>query len=107
MPARELESERPGRGHTIGAGTRYAIETRSEHDKAEETFVKARAKFVSSAIDDYDQLVLAASPKVLGIMRKALPADVTAKFIGVFDKDLTNMPDQELYQYFQKHLERW
>jgi len=107
LPARDLEKERPGRGHTIGAGARYSIVKRSKHDAAESAFAKARIEFINSALEEFDQLVLAAPPAALGEIRKGLSADVIAKFIGVFDKDLTNMPDQELHEYFQRRLERW
>lgn len=107
LPARELENERPGRGHTIGSGGRYSITKRSKHDAAESAFAKAQTEFINSSLAEFDQLVLAAPPGVLGEIRKSLSTDVVAKFIGVFDKDLTNMPDQELHNYFLKRLERW
>ncbi len=107
LPARALENERPSRGHTIGSGGRYSIEKHSKHDAAEGAFVKARTEFINASRDNYDQLVLAAPPRVLGAIRKELSVDIIPKFIGVFDKDLTNMPDQQLHEYFQKHLERW
>lgn len=107
LPARDLESERPGRGHAIGSGGRYAIEKNSKHDAAESEFIRSKTEIINSSLEEYDQLVLAASPGVLGEMRKCLSVEVTAKFIGVFDKDLTNMPDQQLHAYFEKHLERW
>ena len=107
LPSRALENERPGRGRTIGSGSHYAVGGRSKHDEAEKAFVKTRAEFIVASFERYDQLVLAAPPGALGEFRKHLPAKVTAKLIGVFDKDLTNMPDQELQAYFVKQLERW
>ena len=107
LPARELENERPGRGHTVGSGGRYSIVKRSKHEAAESAFAKAQTEFINSSLAEFDQLVLVAPPGALGEIRKSLSTETTAKLIGVFGKDLTNMPDQELHGYFQKRLERW
>ena len=32
---------------------------------------------------------------------------MTAKLIGVYDKDLTNETEQDLHAYFLKKIERW
>ena len=107
LPARALGNERPGRGHTIGSHSRYAMAKGSKHESAEGGFVKLRIDFINLSRDEFDQLVLAAPPGVLGAMRKGLLPEVCSKFTAVFDKDLTNMPDQQLLDYFKKHLERW
>jgi protein required for attachment to host cells len=109
MPTRELGDAPPVRGRNIGSGGRYAVEVKSEHDKAEASFIHECTKFLNSALLDksFDQLVLAAPPGALGEFRNCLSSDIISNFIGVFDKDLTNMPDQELFDYFKKHLVRW
>ncbi len=108
-PSRELGDDRPTRGWKSGSGTRYSVDVPSEHDKAEEAFIQKRASFLNSAATDgaYDQLVLTAPPAALGIFRKRLSPEATAKYIAVLDKDLTNMPDHELYEYFNNNIERW
>ena len=109
-PSRELGRDRPARGRTIGTGAPFAVEApASLHDKAEEAFLAARAEELNQANsnDDFDQLAIAAAPAALGHLRKKLAAEVTAKLIGLFDKDLTNMADQDLHVYFLDKLERW
>jgi len=108
-PARELGRERPVRGRTIGTGAPYAVNVPSPHNKAEEVFLAARAQDINDAHkkDEYDQLTIAAPPAALGLLRKKLTSEVTAKLIGVFDKDLTNLTDHDLHTYFVDNLERW
>ncbi len=109
-PARDLERDRPPRGRISGTGEPFAIDARkSEHDKAGEAFLSARACDLEEAVKNnrFDQLVIAAPPGALGVLRKRLHADVTAKIIGVFDKDLTNETDHDLHAYFVDKLEHW
>ncbi|WP_165793700.1 host attachment protein [Hyphococcus luteus] len=108
-PSRELERDRPPRGRTIGTGEPFTMEGRSEHDKAGEAFLAARAGDLAEAAKQtrYDQLVIVAPPSALGYLRKKLHPDVTAKVIGVYDKDLTNETERELHAYFVEKLEHW
>jgi len=108
-PSRDLGDDRPARGVKSGSGSRYAIDVSDEHEKAEASFIQERATFLNSSAADgaYDQLVLTAPPTALGIFRKRLSPDATAKYVSVLDKDLTNMPEQELYEYFKNNIERW
>jgi len=108
-PARELGDAPPVRGRKIGSGGRYAIDVKSEHDKAEISFIHECTNFLNSGLleKSFDQLVLAAPPGALGEFRKRLSTDITSSLVGVFDKDLTNMPDQELFEYFKERLVRW
>ncbi|MEZ5892670.1 MAG: host attachment protein [Parvularculaceae bacterium] len=108
-PSHELGLDRPPRGRNIGTGQPFAIEGGSLHDKAGEAFLAARAKDLELASHkgEFDQLVVAAAPAALGLLRKKLPADVTAKLVGVFDKDMTNETDRDLHGYFADKLEKW
>ncbi len=108
-PTRDLGDNRPTRGRKSGSGARFAVDAQNEHEKAEESFVATLASFLNtSALNGkYDQLVVAATPSALGILRKQLSSDTIAKQTAVFDKDLTNMPEKELREYFQDNIERW
>ena len=108
-PSRDLGRDRPPRGRTIGTGEPFAIEGQSEQDKAGEAFLAARARDLAEAAkgERFDQLVIAAAPAALGFLRKKLHPDVTAKMIGAYDKDLTNLADHELRDYFTEKLEHW
>ena len=108
-PARDLERDRPPRGRTIGTGEPFAIEGRSEHDKAGEAFLLARAQSLEEAAKQarFDQLVIAAPPAALGFLRKKLAPSVSEKIAGAFDKDLTNEAERDLHAYFLDKLGRW
>ncbi len=108
-PSRELGEDRPKRGRKSGSGGRFAVDVLSEHEKAEEAFIHERAKFLNraEATGKFDQLVLTAPPSALGAFRKRLSADAAGKYILVLDKDLTNTPPKELYEYFKGNVERW
>lgn len=109
MPDRDLGRDRPARGRNIGTGAPFAIDEPSKHDKAEEEFLVGWAKAINEAKNknEFDQLVLAAPPSALGTIRKKLSANVIEKIVGVFDKDLTNLDDQDLHAYFKDKLEFW
>ena len=108
-PSRDLGRDRPARGRTIGTGAPFAVTETADHEKAGQEFLAARAQSIIDADkkDRFDQLVIAAPPAALGALRKKLPAEMTAKLIGVYDKDLTNETEQDLHAYFLKKIERW
>jgi len=108
-PSRELGDDRPTRGRKSGSGGGYAVDTLSEHDKAEELFVRERAGFINDAAiaGEFDQFVLTAPPAALGVFRKCLSAEVVGKYISVLDKDLTNVPENELSEYFKNNIAHW
>ena len=108
-PARELEASPPARGQKIAAGQRHAFDRASEHDKAEEAFIKERASFLNQAANtgSFDQLVFSAPPRALAVFRRNFSTAVTDKCVSMLDKDLTNMPDAELLQYFRENSPKW
>lgn len=109
IPSRDWGSERPSRGRKSGSGQRYAIDISSEHEKAEEAFIRERAEFINKAEAGarFTQLVLTAPPAALGAFRKRLSPEVASKHIFVLDKDLINTPNKELLEYFRCNIERW
>lgn len=105
----ELGRERPGRGHKSGPDSRFAMGGVEPHDKLEKEFLGKLVDKLIKAVDEdkFDQLVLAAPPRALGVLRTKFPPQLTSKCIGVFDKDLTNTPDNDLFDYFKERLARW
>lgn len=105
----ELGRERPGRGRKTGSNARFAMNGSEPHAKLENEFLGGLAKILNKAAeeDKFDQFVLAAPPRALGMLRAKFQPHVTAKSIGVFDKDLTNISDKELFEYFKERLVRW
>lgn len=107
--SREIGRERPGRGRKSGPNARYAMNGAEPHEKLENEFIGGLAGILNKAAeeDKFDQLVIAAPPKALGALRAKLQPQLTAKYIGVFDKDLTNISEKDLFEYFQERLVRW
>ncbi|MAW80419.1 MAG: hypothetical protein CMI63_09280 [Parvularcula sp.] len=108
-PSRDLGRDRLPRGRAIGAGAPFSVTESDDHEKAGQEFLLARVQDIVEAEkkERFDQLVVAAPPAALGVIRKKLPAETTAKLIGVYDKDLTNETERELHDYFLEKLERW
>ena len=80
-----------------------------DHEKAGDHFLAACVQRLLEADkkEKFDQLVIAAPPAALGLLRKKLPVDATSKLIGVYDKDLTNEAERDLHEYFLGKLEHW
>lgn len=108
-PSHKLGRERPGRGRKVGPDSRFSVNGSEPHEKMETEFLFDLAKSLNKAARDekFDQLVVAAPPRALGALRAKFQPQLTAKYIGVFDKDLTNMPEAELFEYFKERLVRW
>jgi len=106
---RELSSAPPARNRKIGSGNRYSVEEPSPSDQAGEQFVTALAQFLNEAAREgrFHQLVLAAPARALSTLRRYLRGEATEKYIAVWDKDLTNMPEAELLSYCKDRLDRW
>ncbi len=106
---KDLGKDRPTRGRTIGSGQRYAVSEKSAHDQAEDAFIMELAGFLNDAADQdrFDQVVLAAPPRALGLLRRRLRPESTERCIAMWDKDLTNMPETELLSYCRESLRRW
>ncbi len=102
----DLGSDRPGRSFESASVTRHAIEPRHDpHDMAKTAFERFVAGKVceASASDAFDALVLVAPAHVLRTLRDGLDAPTASKLVGTLSKDLTKVPDDELYP----HLKAW
>lgn len=98
----DLVSDRGGRSFDRNAEGRHAVEPRSNPKQVE------KDKFVRSVADQirtgngsgsFDQLVLIASPKVLGQLRKLLSKDFSDRIVGEIAKDLTNLNTRDLAEH--------
>jgi protein required for attachment to host cells len=77
-------------------------------DHYNELFAKRVAEYLDKARTEhrYDQLVLVAAPKVLGMMRKKLGKEVEKCVVDDLDKDLSWFNAREIERYFAKGSER-
>ena len=80
-PDRELETDRPGRRFGGTHGNRHAVDGERSTERHE---IELFAKQVCQALDgartrhEFDRLVLIAGPRMLGLLRQALPAPCQA-----------------------------
>ena len=72
-------------------------------DHYSELFAKRVADYLDKARTEhrYDQLVLVAAPKVLGMMRKELGKEVEKCVVEELDKDLSWFNQRDLETYFK------
>lgn len=92
-PDRELETDRPGRRFGGTDGNRHAVDgERSTQRHETEMFAKqvARALDGGRTRHEFDRLVLIAAPRMLGMLRDALPAPCQAVVAAEVAKDLAH-----------------
>lgn len=92
----DTAGQKPGAG---GPGGSTAQET-DFHDQAEERFaVEAADKLKRGALaGDYEELVIVATPKTLGVLRKHYHSEVEKRLILELPKDLTGHPVDKIEQ---------
>jgi protein required for attachment to host cells len=100
-PARQIMSDRPGRSFSSHSDQRSAMEYRSDPVRVQQ------ARFAAEIVetldkqrksDAFDQLIIVAEPRMLGIIRENLP-DALKPFVkGEYDKDLSNLPVKKLHE---------
>ena len=102
MDDRELTTDGNPRLH--GPGGLSAREEPSAVEHAVEKFSKRIGDYLEKARTDhrYDQLVLVAPPKFLGLMRKEFGAEVGKLVVDELDKDLSWLNAREIERYFAK-----
>lgn len=104
LQSKDIDSDRPGRGHSSGGSARSAMEPKTDparHREAE--FVRSVAAVLDrKALEGaFDRLVIAAAPIALGDFRKALSEHAKKAIVGEIDKDLTKLPTPSI----DKHLD--
>jgi protein required for attachment to host cells len=99
---RELTTDANPRLH--GPGGMSAREEPSAVDHAVEMFSKRISDYLEKARTDhrYDQLVLVAPPKFLGLMRRELGKEVEKLVLDEVPKDLAWFNAREIEKYFAK-----
>jgi protein required for attachment to host cells len=97
-PSREINTDRPGRGHDR-IGRRHAMDAPSDpHREEKRRFADLLAEHINEAAlnHSYDRLILVAPAKTLGDLRQALSKEAAAKIDGELAKDLTKVSDNDL-----------
>ncbi len=88
---REQGADRPGRAHGSDGNARSAMEETDWHQLAEDRFADdiADALYRMAHAQQFDELVVVAPPKVLGILRGAWHKEVSSRIVAEVPKDLT------------------
>jgi protein required for attachment to host cells len=90
---RDLETDKPGRGFNGGAPGRHAMDgerSTLQHRKAQFARDVAHAVDLGRIRNEFDRLVIIAGPKILGMLREALPAGCRAVVAAEIPKDLAH-----------------
>lgn len=105
---RDLASDRPGRSYESVGGARHAIE-RENTPRHQEAVRFARR--ISRRLDDslgngeFDELVVAAGPSFLGLMRNELSPQVKKRVVAEIRKDLVHGPVDDLRRHLLQAVE--
>ena len=114
MRTSEMENERLGptaagkSSHNTGGalpGSTYEPPTTPE-ERESEPFARGICDYLMQGYQEgkYARLGLAASPQFLGLLRRLMPAQLTALSDFEIDKDYTQLNAQQLKEQLQAHL---
>lgn len=105
--ARELVTDRPGRGHVPASSGRHGMTPPSDPTEVEtERFAAELAGFLRQRrlAGAYDRLHLVAAPAFLGLLRKALDEGTRGQVVTELNKDLARVPSHELRSHLPERL---
>jgi protein required for attachment to host cells len=100
-PDRELETDRPGRAFSSSTGQRHAIDgERSTERRHQEDFAKRIAEEIEKAryAGSFERVLLAAGPRMLGLIRGSLSAASRDAISAEIAKDLVRFEGDDLVE---------
>jgi protein required for attachment to host cells len=101
-PTREIGSDKPGRTHSSAGPGSSSVTQTDWHNQAEQTFLTQLAHKLDAAVASgkAKSIILAASPRALGMIRPVYSHALRAAIRAEVDKDLVKLPVHEI----EKHL---
>lgn len=96
---KEIMADKPGRSFASVGTNRSAMEYHSDPVRRQsEEFAALLVEELGqrSAGGEFDRLAVVAEPRMLGLIRRALPQQLADKVVAEIDKDLTKLPALEL-----------
>lgn len=105
LPPREIESDRPGRGFAGAAGANHRHAYDGERASRRWRAQIDLARQIAETLDEgrvkreFDRVVLMAGPRMLGLIREALPAPTRALVWAEVPKDLAHVDEREIKDY--------
>jgi protein required for attachment to host cells len=102
LPTHLLGADRPGRTHSSAGSGSSAVTQTDWHNQAEQAFLTQLAQKLDAAVaaGKTKSIILAASPRSLGMIRSAYSHALRAAVRAEVDKDLVKLPIHEI----EKHL---
>jgi protein required for attachment to host cells len=103
---RELGADAPGRFFSPADGRRSSAEPTDLHKEEEDRFLVDLARHLDRYATErgIKDLVIAAPPRALGILREKLPHHVRSLVRAEIDKDYVAMPAYEIEKHLAKAL---
>jgi protein required for attachment to host cells len=102
---REIMADKPGRSFASTGARRSAMEYHSEPVREEDrAFAAMLAHTLHSyhLAKDFDQLIVAAAPQMLGDLRRAFPESLREVIAAEIAKDFTKLPAHELHDVIRQ-----
>lgn len=97
IPGHLLENERPGRVFDSAGQGRHSVETADLQEQNKISFAKDTAELINySAKDTNYNIVIIASPELLGQLRLHLDKKIQDRIIAQISKDLTHVAQDKL-----------
>jgi protein required for attachment to host cells len=91
----EIKTDAPGAiGQSAGYSGRVAYEETDFHQQEEDLWIKDAAEELKKRAlrNDFDDLVIVAPPKALGVMRKELHKEVERRILFTCNKEMSGRP---------------
>lgn len=104
-PTRELGTDRPGRLADGSSSHRSATEPTDFHSLEEQRFAVSTAERINRAAHEnaFRHIVIVATPRTLGALRKQLSKEAQQRVIAEIDRDLTKHPIPEIEKLLREH----
>ena len=104
---REIYADKPGRMYDAGPEQRSATELPDYKQIERARFAEEMAEILERMTRRklFDRIIIAAPPQVLGELRPKLHKTVQAHVVAEVNKQLTNMPLDQLEETLVKHLQ--
>ena len=91
----DIKTDAPGTiGQSAGYSGRVAYEETDFHQQEEDNWVKEAAEDLKARAlrNDFDQLVIIAPPKALGVIKKQLHKEVERRLLCTINKEMSGRP---------------
>lgn len=100
------EHKKPSKTFSDGGSLRHAVEPHTDPKEVEQQhFAHEVITFIDNALkqNEFEDLVLIASPKMLGVLNNDLSEQLSKKVVKKIDKNITKMTIDELEEYLKDH----